>query len=288
MTAPREVRRRLTNWRIDRKRFAGVVLVFLLAVSLASGRDRQPTQADERVVIVPVANVYSSPTEDADVVSQAILGSNVGVLELQKDWAKVRTSDQYTGWMPLSASIQQNGGAYASKGRVVQVESLFANLYRETDVTQHQPLITAPFETRLEVIKEGTGDDAGWLLVGLPDGRSAWVQSSDVNPASKALTIDESIASPSDSLDFPIYGVVAPVTDTTAQASPKCWCAVAESTCRAMPTSRRHGRECRSSSERTCVLAICCFSDRVLTRLPIPRCTSAMEKSSMPQPTDIR
>jgi len=184
----------LTNWRIDRKRFAGVVLVFLLAVSLASGRDRQPTQADERVVIVPVANVYSSPTEDADVVSQAILGSNVGVLELQKDWAKVRTSDQYTGWMPLSASIQQNGGAYASKGRVVQVESLFANLYRETDVTQHQPLITAPFETRLEVTKEGTGDDAGWLLVGLPDGRSAWVQSSDVNPASKALTIDESIA----------------------------------------------------------------------------------------------
>ena len=178
---------------VTRKHLVGASLVFLLAVSLAAGRSSPPIEAKDRVVIVPVANMYSSPSQDADVVSQAIVGSNVGVLELQKDWAKVRTSDQYTGWMPLSASIEENGSAYASKGRVVQVESLFANLYRETDVTQHQPLMTAPFEARLEVIKGGTGDDASWISVRLPDGRSAWIQNSDLNPDAKPLTIDESI-----------------------------------------------------------------------------------------------
>lgn len=171
-----------------------VVVLLLLTASLWQCKAQSTTQAANRVVIVPVANMYSSPTEDADVVSQAILGSNVGVLELQKDWAKVRTSDRYTGWMPLSASIELKGSGYPSKGRAVQVESLFANLYRETDITRHQPLITAPFETRLDVIKDGTGDDAGWLQVLLPDGRAAWIQSSDVNPAPKPLTIEESIA----------------------------------------------------------------------------------------------
>ncbi len=175
-------------------RFARPVFVFLLAVTAAFALDRQSVAAEERVVVVPVANMYSSPTQDADVVSQAIMGSNVGVLETQKDWAKVRTSDQYTGWMPLSNSIQENGSGYATKGRVVQITSLFANLYRETDVTQHQPVTTAPFESRLEVIKEGAGNDSGWLQVALPDGRSAWIQSSDVNPEPKALTIEESIA----------------------------------------------------------------------------------------------
>jgi cell wall-associated NlpC family hydrolase len=180
---------------ISRRRSARQLLVlFCLAISspLRAGQSTAPGNA--RVVILPVANMYSSPTQDTDVVSQAILGSNVGVLEVQKDWAKVRTADQYIGWMPVSELRERNGvGAYATKGRVVPVESLFANLYRETDITQHQPVITAPFESLLEVIKEGTGDDAGWLQVSLPDGRAAWIQGSDVNPDPKPLTIEESI-----------------------------------------------------------------------------------------------
>jgi len=169
-------------------------VLVVLALSLPVSRGQSPAPIDARIVSASVANMYSSATEDADVVSQAILGSNVAVLELQKDWAKVRTSDQYSGWMRLSDLRQRNDNPYASHGRVVQIASLFANLYRETDVTQHHPVITVPFESRLEVIAEGTGDDAGWLQVSLPDGRGAWVQSSDVNPDPKPLTIEESIA----------------------------------------------------------------------------------------------
>ncbi len=68
---------------------------------------------------------------------------------------------------------------YAKGSHVAQVEALFANLYRETNITKHQPVITIPFESRLEVI--GDPQESGrWIQVRLPDDRSAWIQAGDV------------------------------------------------------------------------------------------------------------
>ena len=53
------------------------------------------------VVLRPVLNMYSQPTEDADVVSQAIYGANVGIVEQKEGWARIRTADDYSGWAPL-------------------------------------------------------------------------------------------------------------------------------------------------------------------------------------------
>jgi cell wall-associated NlpC family hydrolase len=73
------------------------------------------------------------------------------------------------------------------------VSSLFAHVYRDADVTRHQPLVTVPFETRLEVAAEPAGNDR-WLEVRLPDDRSGWVQRGDVAFDAKPLSIDETIA----------------------------------------------------------------------------------------------
>lgn len=148
------------------------------------------------VVVVPVANMYSSASEDVDVVSQAIVGSNVEALEQTSGWERVRTDDQYSGWMPLRdvQKLELGKPAYATSGRVAQVRSLSANLYHETDVTLHRPVLTVPFETRLEVIGEGQGDDSGWFKVRLPDDRTAWIQAGDVDLAPRKLSIEESIA----------------------------------------------------------------------------------------------
>src|SRR5713226_2717912 len=102
------------------------------------------------VVLKPVANIYSRPSEDADIVSQAIYASNIGILEERKGWARVRTADEYSAWMPADSFRRLRDGErpYASSGGLVQVVSLFANLYREPSVTQHQPLLTVPFETK--------------------------------------------------------------------------------------------------------------------------------------------
>ena len=157
----------------------GIAIVALFAAALPNA-----------VVLAPVANMYSKPSEDADVVSQAIYGSNVGLVERREGWARIRTADDYTGWTPLSALLP--GKAYAASGRVAEVASLFAHIYREAAVTVHAPLVTVPFESRLEVVAEPAGQER-WLEVRLPDGRRGWVQAGDIAFDAKPLGIPEMI-----------------------------------------------------------------------------------------------
>jgi len=140
------------------------------------------------VVLQPVANMYSRASVDADVVSQAIYGANVGVLEEKDGWAHIRTADAYTGWTPLSSLIKAQ--PYAEGGNAVEVESLFAHVYREASVTRHAPLLTIPFESKLEVAAEPQGESR-WFQVRLPDDRAGWVQAGDVSRHPKKLTIPE-------------------------------------------------------------------------------------------------
>jgi SH3-like domain-containing protein len=174
---------------MNRKRLLILLLLAVLTV---------PTFAKSsiHVVVVPVANMYSGPSDQKDVVSQVIYGSNVNLLLARGEWSRIQTDDRYKGWTPSRyLRLVQHGAGYATAGKTVQVESLFANLYREADVTRHKPVLTIPFESRLEVIAEGKGDDEGWLQVRLPDQRTAWVQASDVvSDPRPILTIPESIA----------------------------------------------------------------------------------------------
>jgi hypothetical protein len=140
------------------------------------------------VVTQPVANMYSKATEDADVVSQAIYGINVAVLEQKEGWAHIRTPDEYTGWTPLaSLHIAE---PYAAGGRIVQVTSLRAHIYREQNVTRHAPLLTVPFETRLEVAEAADR----WLQVRLADGRLGFVQAGDVAQNATRISTSDMLA----------------------------------------------------------------------------------------------
>jgi len=175
-----------------------VVIVLSLAAFAKDGT---------QVVVVPVANMYSKPSEKSDVVSQAIYGSNVKLIEARGEWSKIQTPDQYKGWTPSRyVRIVLTGDGYATAGPAVEVESLFANVYAEPDVTKHKPVITIPFGTRLEVAVEeqkGTsrGGSAarkqdipdGWLHVRLAGMTQAWVQQGDVVADPKPRTIPESI-----------------------------------------------------------------------------------------------
>jgi gamma-D-glutamyl-L-lysine dipeptidyl-peptidase len=143
------------------------------------------------VVIQPVANMYSKPSVDVNVVSQAIYSTNVAVVERQAGWARIRTPDGYLGWVQSSALVFTK--SYAVEGRVAQVESLFSGVYRETDITTRQPLVIVPFESRLEVIAGPVGDDDRWLQVRLPDDTKAWIQGGDVTFSVRKLNVAELI-----------------------------------------------------------------------------------------------
>jgi hypothetical protein len=162
------------------------LLFFLLLAGALSAAD-----SSGAVIVIPVANMYSQPAEDAAVVSQALFGANVEIINRQDEWAKIRTADQYTGWTPVK--WLRTGQTYATSGRVAEVASLFAHVYRDSSVTKHQPLMTVPFEARLEVVAEPPADEGRWLEVRLPDDRPGWVQRGDLSFDSRRLTIPEMI-----------------------------------------------------------------------------------------------
>jgi len=141
------------------------------------------------VVLRPVVNMYSKPSEAADVVSQAIYGSNVALLEQRAGWARIRTADEYTGWTPLAAL--KIGPPYPAARQRAMVSSLFAHIYREPDVTAHAPLLTVPFETRLEILD---GEQGRWHQARLADGRAGWVQAGDLTFSDAPLSTADMLA----------------------------------------------------------------------------------------------
>lgn len=137
----------------------------------------------EAVVLTPVENMYTKPSAAADVTSQAFLGQVVGLLETRAGFVKVETPDRYSGWLrPAALRTYPNAAAprYATRGRVADVVSLIANVYKDPDVTSARPRSQAPFTARLEVEQEQVPEHEGWLRVRLPSSELGYVQAGDV------------------------------------------------------------------------------------------------------------
>ena len=166
-----------------------VLLAAALAALLpaAASPEVAAPAAREAVVVASIENMHSGPSDDTDVVSQALLGQTVGVLEAWGDFVRVRTPDAYEGWLPARSVLPYASAAaprYARQGRVVEVTSLVANVYRDADVTTARPARVAPLATRLEVRADGPTER--WLALRLPDGTTGWIQRGDVKPVDPA------------------------------------------------------------------------------------------------------
>ncbi len=163
------------------------MLCLFLAVLMAEGSSAPPANV---VITKPVANMYSRASTDSDVVSQAIYGWNARILEDRGAWINIETNDGYRGWLPADSALRR--APYAA-GSFLQVDNLFANLYREQDITTYQPVITLPYEARLERVRGPEGENGRWILARLADGREAWIQTGDVTADPKPHSIPEVI-----------------------------------------------------------------------------------------------
>lgn len=152
--------------------------MIFLSIVLAAGTEVPKTA----VVIKGVENMHSASNDAVDVVSQALLGTNVKILASEtnakgEEWFKIETPDTYQGWM-IGTSLRPIGEgqkAYASEGKVFEVTGLLANIYSTDDVTERKPLTVAPIGASLEVGNCGER----WCEVALPCGTKAWVQKGD-------------------------------------------------------------------------------------------------------------
>lgn len=160
-------------------------LVSAVCVSLAGAEIEDPRvprdvpeSAPHAVVVADVADLYSAPTRDTDVVSQALLGWNVRVLEERDGFARLATPDRYTGWIAREALGAAPPAGYATSGTIVEVTSPVAFLYREASVTSFAPVRRTPLGVRLELVASEAAE--GYYRVRAPDGRELYVQTGDV------------------------------------------------------------------------------------------------------------
>jgi len=162
-----------------------LIALALIALAAAPGAaaPQTPDSPTAAVVTSAVENMHRRSTDDSDVVSQAILGTNVKLIKKERnadgeDWYEIETPDAYTGWIIGSALKLLEPGAkpYASSGKVFVVTALLANTYREPSVTKHKPVKTAPISAVLEIAGER---DERWLETRLPCGTKVWIQRGD-------------------------------------------------------------------------------------------------------------
>lgn len=139
---------------------------------------RQSDLSRSIVTAVPVANLHIEPSPDAEVISQSIYGFDLQCLDVQREWIKVCAEDGYAGWA-LKNKFTSHGAAETS---IVRVHSLSANIYRETDIKAHAPLLHLPWEARLETLSAPEDASSRWLQVRLLDGQTAFVLRGDVTP----------------------------------------------------------------------------------------------------------
>ena len=121
----------------------------------------------------PVVNLFRTPSDASEVTSQALYGWCLRQVDSGKAWIKVRTEDDYEGWVRADETVP-----WKERGELRRVAQLSANVYRQPDLKRGAPLLNLPWESRLEV--EHRPAPEGWLCVALLDGQRGFVHAADL------------------------------------------------------------------------------------------------------------
>ena len=132
----------------------------------------------DQVVTQNVAALYAAPDTDSELVSQAILGERVTVLEEQSGFSRVATEDRYKGWMDARLLAPQSDfGDLLS----TTIATLFADVYTYSDV-RSEILTKLTAGTRIAVDRQSRDDQSSdhqsrddWAAVHLPGGAAGFV-----------------------------------------------------------------------------------------------------------------
>ena len=123
------------------------------------------------VVNLSVANMRRTPDFDAEMVTQALLGTPVHVL--QKDyWAEIETPDGYRGWVhPVGIRLLSKEEYSAWNASEKVVVTALSGTVREKASEKSATVSDLAGGDRLRLL----GKKGSWLKVAFPDGRTGYV-----------------------------------------------------------------------------------------------------------------
>ncbi|MBA3957879.1 MAG: C40 family peptidase [Parachlamydiaceae bacterium] len=154
-------------------------------------------------VNAPFVEMREGPSLDTKVDSQAIYAERVEILETAHDWIKIQTPDTYTGWVKKDLLRTQDYPFIDHTGALTaMINRRSAHIYAEPDLAMG-PMMTLPYESRLQVIDQMGNPEGRWLCVQLVNGQNAYVQRGDIMLNPKPLNHEELTSLSLNFMDLP-------------------------------------------------------------------------------------
>ena len=149
---------------------------FLLTVLFATAAfGQEPAAGTKAVVRISVCNMRRSGDYDAEMISQALLGTPVKVFSTGR-WNEIETPDGYRGWVHEEAISILDDEAFSGweKAEKVVVTAMTGLVHSEP--SEDSPTISDIVGgDRLEYL----GTRGCWLRAGFPDGRVGYIRRAD-------------------------------------------------------------------------------------------------------------
>lgn len=139
-------------------------------------------------VNTPFLEMRELPSEQSEIVSQAYYSEQIRLLEETPEWLKIETTaDHHQGWIKnLGICKRETEFLSDPESEVAKVNRCAAHLYGVED-TVYGPILTLPFDSRLEVLEPIGISGSRWIKVALVDGRKAYIQRGDVSLSRELL-----------------------------------------------------------------------------------------------------
>ncbi len=133
------------------------------------------------IVTVSVCNIRFSSSYDAEMVSQAVMGTPLKIFRQKGGWLLVQTPDMYLGWVDSDAiavkSIEEHR-LWKSSGRLFYTD-------KTGDIFSDRSMANPISDIVAGCIVESTGPSKEGSEVRLPDGRRGFI------PAGKTIRLEE-------------------------------------------------------------------------------------------------
>ncbi len=129
------------------------------------------------VINLSVANLRTAPRNQAELATQALLGTVVDLLQERDGYFRVRTPDGYIAWTSTSSVAPKTDAALASWNiheKVIFISD-FGHSYEATDESSMRVS-----DLVMGDLLQTTGTSGDYVQVIYPDGRNAFVKSSQV------------------------------------------------------------------------------------------------------------
>jgi len=136
--------------------------------------------------------MHASKDAMSEIVSQALYGTPIKIIERDNQWAKIETPDAYQGWCQASNLIS-TPAPYPNTPTSARVRSYWAHIHPVPDTTPRPPILTIPYGVEIEVISSPDELNQRWIQVRLLNGKIYWAQSEDFALNPHPLCLDEMV-----------------------------------------------------------------------------------------------